>query len=303
MRQPDPTLRKAELHGACVQFVWSDGFAAEFASAWLLDNAGSPGNPDRGQRVTTLQSLAAAGPIQNITITKDAARLELASEIFEWRGEHLRTQAEKASSALRETILWSHATDIAARPAIPHPEYLTDDGVLETALSETVQFGLVRFRDAGLKLDEVERTVGRFGFIRETNYGRLFEVRVVADPDNLANTARALEPHTDNPYRDPAPTLQLLHCIRNSGQGGATFSMALHWPSGFARSILAISTGSRLTPFLLPSRALPATATTPVHRFFALARTATSRASDSIIARWAPSISGLRRPRAGTNPI
>jgi gamma-butyrobetaine dioxygenase len=95
--------------------------------------------------------------------------------------------------------------------------------VLETALSEMAQFGLVRFRAAGLKLDEVERTVGRFGFIRETNYGRLFEVRVVADPDNLANTARALESHTDNPYRDPAPTLQLLHCIRNSGQGGATF--------------------------------------------------------------------------------
>jgi gamma-butyrobetaine dioxygenase len=42
-----------------------------------------------------------------------------------------------------------------------------------------------------------------FGYVRETNYGRLFDLRVEAAPRNLAFTSRAIRPHTDNPYRDP----------------------------------------------------------------------------------------------------
>ena len=61
-----------------------------------------------------------------------------------------------------------------------------------------------------------------FGYVRETNYGRIFDVRVVADPANLAFTSRAIAPHTDNPYRDPVPTLQLLHCLRDACVGGET---------------------------------------------------------------------------------
>ena len=41
-------------------------------------------------------------------------------------------------------------------------------------------------------------------------------------PGNLAFTSRAIRPHTDNPYRDPVPTVQLLHCLRAAGEGGDT---------------------------------------------------------------------------------
>ena len=51
------------------------------------------------------------------------------------------------------------------------------------------------------------------GFVRETNYGRLFDVRVTATPCNLAYAGLPIPPHTDNPYRDPVPTVQLLHCL------------------------------------------------------------------------------------------
>ncbi len=58
------------------------------------------------------------------------------------------------------------------------------------------------------------------GYVRETNYGRLFDVRVEAAPANLAYTSRPIAPHTDNPYRDPVPTVQLLHCLRSAAHGG-----------------------------------------------------------------------------------
>jgi gamma-butyrobetaine dioxygenase len=30
----------------------------------------------------------------------------------------------------------------------------------------------------------------------------------------------AIGPHTDNPYRDPVPTVQMLHCLASAAEGG-----------------------------------------------------------------------------------
>ena len=48
---------------------------------------------------------------------------------------------------------------------------------------------------------EVARVAELFGHVRETNYGRWFDVRSVVDPTNLANSSLGLAAHTDNPYR------------------------------------------------------------------------------------------------------
>ena len=64
------------------------------------------------------------------------------------------------------------------------------------------------------------RAADVLGYVLETNYGRLFRVRAVPSPDNLAYTALGLGLHTDNPYRDPVPGYQLLHCLIHSDEGG-----------------------------------------------------------------------------------
>lgn len=60
----------------------------------------------------------------------------------------------------------------------------------------------------------------RIGFVRVTNYGDLFDVRNEPDPSNLAYTSLGLPLHTDNPYRDPVPGVQLLHCLQPAASGG-----------------------------------------------------------------------------------
>jgi gamma-butyrobetaine dioxygenase len=64
------------------------------------------------------------------------------------------------------------------------------------------------------------RVAELFGYVRETNYGRWFEVRAEVNPSNLAFTNLALQAHTDNPYRDPVPGLQILACLENDVAGG-----------------------------------------------------------------------------------
>jgi gamma-butyrobetaine dioxygenase len=48
----------------------------------------------------------------------------------------------------------------------------------------------------------------------------LFDVRSVPGACDLAYTSLHLDPHTDNPYRQPVPGIQLLHCLVNDAQGG-----------------------------------------------------------------------------------
>ena len=40
------------------------------------------------------------------------------------------------------------------------------------------------------------------------------------NPTNLAFTGLGLQAHTDNPYRDPVPTIQVLYCLESSAAGG-----------------------------------------------------------------------------------
>jgi hypothetical protein len=48
----------------------------------------------------------------------------------------------------------------------------------------------------------------------------MFDVRVKPHPNNLAFTGLTITPHTDNAYRDPVPTVQLLHCLSKAAEGG-----------------------------------------------------------------------------------
>ena len=58
------------------------------------------------------------------------------------------------------------------------------------------------------------------GSVRRTNFGEYFDVKSKPDPNDLAYTSLELSPHTDNPYRNPVPCIQLLHCIESQVTGG-----------------------------------------------------------------------------------
>ncbi|ESQ73808.1 TauD/TfdA family dioxygenase [Asticcacaulis sp. AC402] len=103
---------------------------------------------------------------------------------------------------------------------VPYGAFLTDDGALRQALLQVAVHGFVRLAGAPARAGEIETAVARFGHIRETNYGRLFDVRTRPSADNLADTALALEVHSDNPYREPPPGLQILHAVQASAAGG-----------------------------------------------------------------------------------
>jgi gamma-butyrobetaine dioxygenase len=68
--------------------------------------------------------------------------------------------------------------------------------------------------------DSLKALARRFGYLRETNFGEIFNVETKPNPSDIAYTNAALAAHTDNPYRDPVPGVQFLHCLRNEVSGG-----------------------------------------------------------------------------------
>jgi gamma-butyrobetaine dioxygenase len=116
--------------------------------------------------------------------------------------------------------LWD-AADFADGP--PHgtwDRYLADTRHRASCLASLLRDGFVLLRGVPPRPGTVLEVAASMGFVRETNYGRLFDVQAKVDPANLAFTALAIAPHTDNPYRDPVPTVQLLHCLASAAEGG-----------------------------------------------------------------------------------
>ena len=68
--------------------------------------------------------------------------------------------------------------------------------------------------------DVLKTLARRFGYLRETNFGELFNVETKPNPSDIAYTDAALASHTDNPYREPVPGIQFLHCLSNEVAGG-----------------------------------------------------------------------------------
>jgi gamma-butyrobetaine dioxygenase len=107
-------------------------------------------------------------------------------------------------------------------PQASWPRYLAEPASRARALDAVLRWGFLSLHDVPAEPGMVLEVAASFGFVRETNYGALFDVRVQPAPVNLAFTSRATLPHTDNPYRDPVPTVQLLHCLRTADGGGDT---------------------------------------------------------------------------------
>lgn len=104
-------------------------------------------------------------------------------------------------------------------PRLPWPVQ-DDDAALLAALDAFWIHGFVVFTGTPTEPGSLEQIAGRFGLVRETNFGLLFDVFSKPNPVDLAYTPIELKAHTDNPYRRPVPSIQFLHCLVNDATGG-----------------------------------------------------------------------------------
>jgi gamma-butyrobetaine dioxygenase len=202
---------------------------ARFHAVWLRDNAQDPEtrSPSNGQRLVVLRDIpadtriAAAEPRDGAVEVGFAPEGKRVSFPLDWLDAHAYDRAAAAGRGWTapEVETW----DASLMTAVPTGAFdaLSERGAaLRDWLGQTVRYGFAKVTGGPVEDGALFKLVDLFGYVRETNYGRHFEVRTAVNPTNLAYTGLGLQAHTDNPYRDPVPTLQVLYCLESSVAGG-----------------------------------------------------------------------------------
>ena len=131
---------------------------------------------------------------------------------------------------------------------IDYEEYLTKDAALYQALQQLHDYGLAMLRGVPESEKSVENIAGRIGRLRDTFYGRTWDVKSVPKAKNVAYTAQYLGLHMDLLYMRDPPGFQFLHCLKNTCKGGSS----LFSDSFYAASKLSKSSFQALSNYHVP---------------------------------------------------
>jgi gamma-butyrobetaine hydroxylase len=215
--------------GNAIALKWQDGSVSRFHAIWLRDNAWddktrSPGN---GQRLITLGDIpadckvvAASVAGSHLDLTFSGQDSPIAYDI-DWLAANAydRNHAHKPGWTAPGIETW----DASLNGDVPIGEFAAlkyDPAAFGDWLHKVRRYGFGKINGGPVRDGALFDVADLFGYVRETNYGRHFEVRTEVNPTNLAYTGLGLQAHTDNPYRDPVPTVQILYCLESSAKGG-----------------------------------------------------------------------------------
>jgi len=219
---------------------WRAGGVTEFASLWLRDNVREDRDAASGQRLLDIVDLPAAPRIR-------AVRADYGRVHIDWEGEArgadfelgwLAAQAAGAAAQCPELRprLWLEGARLVARRDFASVDLALVRGeprVRLEWLTRLAQDGIAFLASLPCEASAILGAAPLIGRVAETNYGLLFDVRTVPQPENLAYSDLGLGLHTDNPYREPVPGFQALHALVTSPEGGDSlfadgFALAAH---------------------------------------------------------------------------
>ncbi|KAH7332692.1 hypothetical protein B0J17DRAFT_632320 [Rhizoctonia solani] len=210
--------------------------------AWLRDSCQCP----RCVHPTTKQKLARTGDF----LSSSPRSIEIKSEglAVSWAGASEKEGTHESQYPLSflqryaeptgQTLQVSHFDNVLARrpwdlSRLPAPLFIQYEEFMKDPLP-----GFVRVLRDGFMLlqgvpteqteygktapSAVEPLAQKFGIVRETMYGRLWDVVSKKASTNIAFTNLKLDLHMDLMYLQHPPHIQFLHCIKTQVQGGSS---------------------------------------------------------------------------------
>ena len=210
-----------------VVIEWADGRVSPFHHIWLRDNCVCDQCVYSVTREQVFESVDAAEDLQPL-----ATRIDTDGSLrIDWQDGHLsrfdpgwlRAHAyDEESRAERlagrpQPRLWHSDLQL---PVFDYTALMNDNAALLQWLLAVRDIGLTQVRGVPTEPGSLKLIAQRISFIRESNFGVLFNVQSKADADSNAYTAFNLPLHTDLPTRELQPGLQFLHCLVNDAEGG-----------------------------------------------------------------------------------
>lgn len=211
--------------------VTIDGAELDLSWTWLRDHARDAESflDSAKQRLVSPTTVAAAGEAD---VRIDDDELTVA-----WPGgptasfplSELRSigDASAATSVQPPPSAWT-GPELADRiEPLDHAALSTRDG-LGVALSTLWRDGVITLRDVPISKTATRSVLERFGYIRSTIFGDLWEFSSDGGYDDTASTPLEITPHTDGTYSNDAPGLLGLHCHTYEATGGENVFVDAH---------------------------------------------------------------------------
>lgn len=235
METPDfdhyPTAR--HVQGAAVlplglEAHWDDGAVTTHHTLWLRENAPGPETTHPDTREQALQLVDIPKDLRVLSTSPSqggglAVRFSDGTEA-QYHPGWLRAfarETQEAPFALPPRQLWT-GDGLAAEPRFSAEAVDHDPQAFEAYCEALHTLGFAILEGVTPRPGQVEQVAQRLGPLRESNFGRLFDVRTATEQTSNAYTTMALPVHADLCTREHMPGLQFLHCLENSTVGGAT---------------------------------------------------------------------------------
>ncbi|MGI9643944.1 MAG: TauD/TfdA family dioxygenase [Ilumatobacteraceae bacterium] len=216
----DP-LSSVEFRSPTVVVRWPDGMSLEAHSVWLyeatraIDPLTREATVDPGELPEPDFLLAAelgnGGTLALTWVDGMATQVHPGWLRYVADGDHL------PDAAIGEPVTWT--ADQPEPPTFDGRDGPPDE-VFEAWLEALCTRGIARLRGAPATDEYLGEFGRRIGPIRGSNFGGVFTVEAILEPDSTANTGASLGQHTDLPTRETPPGFQFLHCVANTVAGG-----------------------------------------------------------------------------------
>ena len=209
----------------------SDDTYVRYHSTWLRDNALDEKTRDvnSGQRLITISDIPTNISIKSAKLDKAGKNIFLTflpenkdvSFSTNWLESHAYDKKQNKEKGWINSDLKVWNKDMLKQiPIINYKTAELNKPQFLQWLKSLYCYGFAKMTEGKIESGALIQIADLFGYVRETNYGKWFEVQSEVNAINLAYTNLGLQAHTDNPYRDPVPTIQILYCLENSVSGG-----------------------------------------------------------------------------------
>ncbi len=204
---------------------WANGESSSYHYVWLRDNCPTARHKIVGEKLLDPLSIPLDIAPQRVQSTGDRLHIVWANDGHEsnfdpaWLYANSYERNSRNSRRFQPT-LWTTDQIRQHLPEMSYEAVMSDDEALLTWLRLLRQYGFTIIRQVPTERETVLKLAERINFLRNSNFGVLFNVESKPDPNSLAYTSVKLNAHTDLVSREAQPGLQFLHCLVFEADGG-----------------------------------------------------------------------------------
>jgi len=228
------SIRDVKQHQRHIDVDWEAQHLSQFDYTWLRDNCqcSSCVHTSSGQKLHTSAEIDANVRPLKLERRQGNGNNGLSSSIMfvRWSDTHesqfptewlRRNCYAHQISQPKFTSTWQ-GKDLAAVPSLSYSTVMETTEGLKSWLHQLAVFGISLMQSVPVKEQTVGTVAARICYLRETMYGKIWDVVNVPNPNNIAYSNLKIDFHQDLMYYEAPPGLQFLHCLKSAEKGGET---------------------------------------------------------------------------------